>query len=321
MDKRILVIYDVRAWAYWRRAMGLQKFCPPNYIVDVAEYRSMNWPDLAKYDLVFLLEYTGALTLMSMMARHCPDAQLVVSHNSDSMRRRSLFDQNHKEADYVVCNNRDAFEYFERRERSCCISNGIDPDLFSVTTPIAERPHKVIWCGSSSKGKNYEGILRPLESRLESAGFEVDFRPIDGNGWDKTGEVKREVVYDDDTQRDWYNSASYVVCASDSEGTPNYLLEAAACGCVPVSTECGNILEFGRHEVNCLLVPQEMRAFLDAMEYARKNRERMSAAIVETMRPWSYVERAPYYFALFDALIAGRTPDPFLYSEKTPETI
>lgn len=320
---KVLVVYDIPGWAYWRRANAIQKFAPADVEVDIADCMNAKWQRCNRYDVIFLIEYTHALIARKMLTKHGSKTPLVISHNSDSRRRHELWKKVTTNADYVICNNKEVFDFHKRPKNTCCISNGFDPDLFRSTVPIADRPHKAIWCGSSGhkKGKGYHEILLPLAGLLKRERFECEFRPIDGNGWNENKEPNRKIVYGDSKLLDWYNSASYVVCASKTEGTPNYLLEAAACGCVPVSTRVGNILEFGRDRNNCVFAERDIKSFVEAMKVAKETRKRLHESILADMDSWQYQHRAPYFFALFKAIAQGRYPDPFCYSEIKPNAI
>lgn len=315
---RIACIYDVHAespkgrigWAYWRRCSALQKWAPPDFSVDTFQYADVPWARLGDYHLVYNTEY--AAPSRDKIPKHVP---LVISFNSDARRRHGMWPNVQRDATFVCFNNYEAFSFYGKPQRSCCISNGCDIELFRPTVAASARRHRLLWCGSTgpTKGKGYAEVFRPLEEIAAKHGFETDFRPIN--------DIKPEVVYGTEDQVAWYNSGSYILCASLSEGTPGTTLEGMACGCVPVSVPVGNILEMGRDRENCVLVDRTPEAFIRGLEYAREHRARLSAAAVETMRGWSYGppgHRADYFFQLFRRIITDG-PDaiqPFAYNEK-----
>lgn len=53
------------------------------------------------------------------------------------------------------------------------------------------------------------------------------------------------------------NKSRIYLCSSVAEGFAFPPAEAMACGCAVVSTDCGGILEYAKHEVNALLSPPE----------------------------------------------------------------
>jgi glycosyltransferase involved in cell wall biosynthesis len=113
---------------------------------------------------------------------------------------------------------------------------------------------------------------------------------------------------------DWYNTGTIYVVASSSEGTPNPALEAAACGCVVVSTPVGNMPELIEPGVNGELVPQDVDALEAAIWSCQERYEEMAQAMQDRITGWDWRGRAASYYALFDRLI-GRpalaiTPQP-----------
>ena len=321
---KILVIYDTsiigsdgitRGWAYWNRATSLQKYAPPDFDVEICAHNSIPWERLAEKDLVYTLEY--ASPEFKKHKRYAPNVPLGVSYNSDSRRRHAHWPMVLNNSDFIVCNNVEAFEYYAERNlgRACCISNGVDTDIWKPTVPIAERPHRALWCGSSgpTKGKGWKDILQPLARMLPEHGFESDFRPID--------DINEQVVYPQAKQVEWYNSGSYILCASKSEGTPGISLEGSACGCVLVTVSVGNVQEFGSPDKNCVIAEaRTVDAFLAALLYARDFRERLSQAGVKTMQGWSYGppgNRADYFFQLFRRIIMNgpASVKPFRYDQ------
>jgi glycosyltransferase involved in cell wall biosynthesis len=319
---RVCVIYDVHLdtpkgrleWAYARRASALKKYAPPDFTVNTFQFSEMKWDQAADYDIIFNLEYTAAIR--GRVAHYAPRIPIVYSFNSGSNRKASLWPMVKAEADWIIFNNLEAFDASGRPAGTCCISNGIDSDLWNRYVPIGEREHRAIWTGSPNpaKGKRYREVLLPLVELAKPEGFDVWLRPV--------SQVRADQVFTTEETACWYNSASYVLMASVSEGTPNYLLEAAACGAVPICTRTGNVLEFGGDGFNCIFAEPTPESFLAALIKARENREEMSEAAATTMRErWSYGEpgeRAAWFFQLFRRLIsdgAGKI-DPFSYHQK-----
>jgi glycosyltransferase involved in cell wall biosynthesis len=64
---------------------------------------------------------------------------------------------------------------------------------------------------------------------------------------------------------DWYRSANVVVLPSFTEGVPNVLLEATACGTPFVASRVGGIPEITHLGVNLLVPPGNSQALADAI--------------------------------------------------------
>jgi glycosyltransferase involved in cell wall biosynthesis len=326
---RILICYDIHVdcpigrigWAYWRRAEALKKYAPPDFSVDIFQYSEMPWQKCGEYDLVFQIEY-ASINAKSIKGNHPNvDVPVVVSYNSDARRRQAYWHPAFVQSDFLICNNKEVFNAHGRAPGTCCISNGVDTEVFSPRNPIADRAHKCIFAGSTgpTKQKGWPEVLTPLESLAPQHGFLTDFRPID--------RIDPEIVMGTEGTVNWYNSSSYVLCASMSEGTPGIVNEGVACGCVAVSLPVGNILEWGKDRENCVLVERTPKSFLEGLEYAREHRERLSRAGMELFRSkWSYGapgNRAAYFFQLFRRIISDgmASVTPFSYDEVSWEEI
>lgn len=319
---RLLIIHDTEqestkgtiGWAFSSRSRAIALYAPPDFLVDRCCSNALPLDKLPQYDIVFNLE--AASPQRDRIKRANPKAILVVSfNNGPGHARKDRWDLVYSQADYVIVNNRLAFNYLPR---TCNISNGVDTDVFRCITPITQREHRVFWTGGRNpkKGKNLQSVIEPARSMAEAAGFIMDIRPVD--------DITPEQVLTQQEMVAAYNQASYVICCSSHEGTPNIALEGMACGCVLVSTDVGNVPEFGLGMTNYIPIDPNPESLVSGLLAAKRHRERLSSAGVATMHQWSYGHpgnRADYYFALFRALLSGRTPEPFTYLETPAEHI
>jgi glycosyltransferase involved in cell wall biosynthesis len=305
----------------------LQKYAPADFTVDRfsdQDLRRLGWERLAGYDLIFALDYSLAAhySLQAEAVRF--RGPLVFSFNKDHRSREREWCVTLWVADWTVVNNRDRYEYGGVKPKTCCISNGLDTEHWRSTTPFNDRPQKAVWCGRSGakKGKNYDSVIAPLRALLESAGVQCDFRAI-------TGMTDRQVLTPDE-QLAWYNSARYVVCASETEGTPGYLFEAMACGCVPVTTQVGNVPEVGILSDVCVVSEPSAERFRDRIVEIRDSQHGVAAEVMssevksEMWTRWGYgppARRADYFFQLFRRLIDGQPIKPFCHWDIKPEEI
>src|SRR5262249_3208239 len=133
------------------------------------------------------------------------------------------------EADLWIFNNQTTWDGTGRLPRTCMIANGVDLDIFTTRRPPADRRPKVLWIGSEfyRRLKGYDDIMIPLRERLAARDIECELLLVDSHSPQKRTQAQ---------MAEWYNDGTVLVCASQSEGTPNPALEAAACGCTVVST-------------------------------------------------------------------------------------
>lgn len=314
---KLVIIYDIEGYAYERRAHGIMQHRPAGVSAKAVMMGNQNRHDIWKdADLVFLLDYANATRIDDEMRAGGITCPLVVSFNAGPQRRRGMWQRVYDAADWVICNSQATYDEWPNYPHRCCISNGVDTEIFKPTKPIADRPDKCLWYGRASKAwKGYRTILDPLSRLLDQHGFRFDFRQI--------GDTHK--IMGTDELVEWYNSGAYILCASDVgyEGTPNLITEAVACGCVAVSTRSGNILEWGTDQINCVLSDSNALAMLDGLFYARKLRTHIALNGLQTMQAWDWKHRAPYFFALFRKLVALGLDSmaPFSYRGVLPEEI
>ena len=307
---KIAIIYDVPGWAYYAQAVSLKKYAPGHYKVDIFPLAAVPWNELNSYNVSLWLHYSCIPDARQKMTALGVNIPVLACYGCGPYNDDELWESTLRNADFVVVNNAYRWMTGGKRQRTCCIANGIDEEIFHPTTPISERPHKCLWLGSmlQSELKGYQAVILPLQEELGKRGFEFDFRLIDSYAATAT---LSELA-------GWYDTGSYILCASLAEGTPNPILEGMSCGCVPVSTFVGNIREFGRNLHNCVIAERTVGSFLSALEYARQHRDRLSANAVETMNSWAYGRvRAQYFYRLWYRLArdgADSIP-PFRYDE------
>lgn len=70
---------------------------------------------------------------------------------------------------------------------------------------------------------------------------------------------------------DWYRSSNVVVLPSRSEGIPNVLLEATACGIPFVASDVGGIPEIDTDQRSRLVPPGDVAGFADAIKHVIEN--------------------------------------------------
>lgn len=328
---RCLLIADNNNWAFANRAQALKRNAPSDITIDIAYGCSQPLPTICwpRYDVVFLLNTMKLDEVRATLDTARAKCKLIVSHNSGIGRRTGMMIQATIGADYVIVNNYATYAMIRGNARPslnvCNISNGVDLTTFKVTTPIGKRPHKVLWTASESKAllesrdpneddvKRYRAVIQPMEKILSSVpGWEHDFMVIPKQGQPLSGKAMCE----------WYNSGSYLLCPSKSEGTPNIILEAAACGCIPISLPIGNVPEaFADGESCALSRGPQIYQFFEALQAAREKREHLSDRAADAMRDWDWKVRAPYFYSLFRAIGSGHSPAPFSYRDGEPEDV
>lgn len=82
----------------------------------------------------------------------------------------------------------------------------------------------------------------------------------------------------------FYQGLDIVVCASIQEGTPNPILEGAACGCLPITTRVGVTPELEADGLSIKFVDRDEGAFIKAVKQVYKDRTELKQAILDNPR-------------------------------------
>jgi glycosyltransferase involved in cell wall biosynthesis len=295
-DRKIAVriIVDQHGWCYETRAKSLMKRCPPDFRMSLGYQEQPNCGlGNGLHDIVFDINYGHVAQTQKTMRQLKSPAKLVSSFNTGYPRRLDYLNRCLTLSHTTIINNRDCWERTGRPTRSVWLSNGVETDTFRVITPPAERSPRVLWCGStvSRELKGYDSILLPLKERLEAAGIPCDFRLTDPH--DEPNLLNQQQM------AEWYNTGTIFVCASEVEGTPNVCLEAAACGCVIVTTRVGNMPEFITNGEG-LIVERSVDALERGVRQAVNFYSVMWPKSVATIqREWDWDVRAPLFFDAF----------------------
>jgi len=313
---RVACLCDRAGWCFESRALQIQKHAPPHLHIDVLHigYSSIEheivWP---LYDVVFCMWPQKTSEVRAILDNLGLKTPLIAAYNSGTHRPGYGLEMT-AAADYVIVNNWGSWAHAMAKSfgrfKGCHISNGVDMGFYCVKRPIAERPNRVLWITSETKAqdpddvKGWRTLLRPLEPMLREKGIECDFRV-----------VKPEEEMTAERMVDWYNSGSVFLVTSKSEGTPNTALEAAACGCVIVSTPVGNLTELIQPGRNGAIFERGgdadvLKAF-EGIEAALANREAWSAAMRESLigGEWEWSRRSRFYHAVFKGVHARYAVD------------
>jgi glycosyltransferase involved in cell wall biosynthesis len=308
---RVLVVYDVEGWAYYHHACALRQNAPPDIGVHICAVDAVSWEQAADYDLLFWMPYRNVALARAEVQRRGLRLPLVVSYTYGPYQDEERWLRTLDSADFAIVNSVYRWQLGGALPRTCAIANGVDEAIFRTEAPITERPHRCLWVGSilAAEVKSYQSVILPLQEELQPRGFECDFRLVDSFA----------APLRLDEMACWYNSGSYILCASVEEGTPNPILEGMSCGCVAVSTLVGNLREFGRDGENCLIAERSVASFVEKLEFAREKRRRLSENGLATMKKCGFAwrERSQYYYQLWRRVIrdGAHTVRPFRYDE------
>jgi teichuronic acid biosynthesis glycosyltransferase TuaC len=209
-------------------------------------------------------------------------------------------------------------------ERVHTIRQGINPEVFHPGNQSEARSRLglhlnsgeklAVWVGRLVDVKQVDVLIRACRI-LWDQGQPVRFCLL-GDGpcrsqWEQLAET--EGVADlvqfmgpvgHDRLADWYRAADLTVLCSKSEGLPNVLREAVACGTPFVSTDVGSIREIAEPQYAELVAMNSPMAFAEGIRTVLNGTH---AAAAKQFIPRTWAETARDTVALFNELIASRS--------------
>ena len=176
---------------------------------------------------------------------------------------------------------------------------GVDLELFKPCPPRStDKPLVVGWTGSVTthgNNKGYYDIILPACSAVTDVMLNT--------------RTKEERVFAHKDMPQFYSEIDVYVCASESEGTPCPVLEAAASARAVISTPVGIVPDLIQDWDNGLVIGRSVEDLTRAIVQLRDDRQlclKMGQRNREKVISdgWSWKERAQAYGYMFDMMLA-----------------
>ncbi|MEO2046699.1 MAG: glycosyltransferase family 4 protein [Pirellulales bacterium] len=296
---KLRILYDVDGWAYHRRALMLKQYLPPAFETTIAPLETTDPATAVGHsppDLVFLLAQEFLKPVRMVLREHQWSSKVLVAWNLGWPRRIGQFHPVYQDADAIVFNNEAYWAGLGRLPRTHMVPNGVDLSIFYPEAPMKDRAPKVLWVGSQKyrKLKGFDDIMLPLCEDIKTLGIECDLMLVDSFAGGRRSAVQ---------MAKWYNRGTIFVCSSESEGTPNPALEAAACGCTLISTAVGNMPQLIRNGSNGFLVDRNLAAMRHGIIAACNNYVSLAEQLQHDIQQWSILKRSTDYARLFQHVL------------------
>ena len=191
----------------------------------------------------------------------------------------------------IHANSRLLFDEIRKYNRNCFyVPNGVDPDIFEYQPYPKNKNFIVGYAGKGTKRKGVEDYIIPA-CKLAGVSFVGTIAKYDNP---ERVEFKNMPKF--------YKQVDCIAIASDMDGTPNQLLEAASCGRTFVGNAIGNIPEF-YSRTNGIIVERKVEAYADAFKQLKNNRKMCEAMGVEARKTifknWTWKDQANNYRTMF----------------------
>ena len=262
---RILIVADVPGWAQHRHALGLQAHAPVGWEVVVeftGTFGKLSDSQVASFDAVYYLSiysakrHSAAKRFVGLTASHALMFDKLDANNWQTIgvigdRHNGLARSMLPQWDGIICRNQELRAAMAKINPSAvCFPAGVDTDVFY---PIPSRhPHDKLvvgWCGNIGDGteRDFKGHKEIMEPLMAGAVSRYEFQV-------KTHAFDSDKAVGIDEMREWYQGLDVFLCTSSADGTPNPPFEAAACGCLVLSTDVGCLTDWNTIRDRGLLV-------------------------------------------------------------------
>jgi glycosyltransferase involved in cell wall biosynthesis len=152
--------------------------------------------------------------------------------------------------------------------------NGVPLDKFSPPYLDFVNPNGKLVCGYAGRDvdqkKGNRSVIEPALAN-RSKGFILKQALCNFRLERKTG-TRGDHYLPYDQMPAFYQGIDIYICASREEGSCRSVLEAMACGCVIISTDCGSINELVVHGENGLIIDRTPNSLVNALTYLQNNK-------------------------------------------------
>lgn len=247
--KRILCIVDSYEWALANRARALKEYYSECEI-DIKFFRDLGRIRFEDYNVVYSLNWPihGYISNRISSNRKYRLVTSVSSHIGQP--RDHVFKTLLKQYDAVSLSNKILHREFYKKFPDLSLFYtpfGVDHKVFYPTTRASNYAKIFGWVGNLHRDVKRFDIIEDIFKDLKSQG--IDLKVIT----QESGLNRKEMA-------EFYNSIGTLVCFSKSEGTPNPVLEAAACARSIISSNVGNVPQLVRgRDISIVKTKHELR--------------------------------------------------------------
>ena len=284
--KKILLISDVRGWAWWNKSQYLKHYLHDEFNIDIINVigpGAMSVPPNG-YDLYFTYGYSYVDRLRRIPRNKKMTG--VTAHRPENVIRPAMNKTNHVHANSIMLLE----EIKKFNPNTHYVPNGVDEKLFHPVKPILPFDELIVGhVGKKCKEKGQSQIIEPaiLKSGARS--------------YVNTNDYRNKLPYCQMWQK--YQDFDIFIVASDEDGTPNPALEAAACGRPIISNRIGNMPEFIIDGYNGFLVEKNIDAYVQKIKWCMNHKEevmRMGMNARKTIEEgWTWKIQSEKYREMF----------------------
>ncbi|MSM40299.1 MAG: glycosyltransferase [Geobacter sp.] len=291
---RVLAVYDIEGWAWWNRSQNIRRHLPTEVTLEMRRMDQLF--DHRKYDFIMIFD-----PYLISLVQNVPPEKIIVGCSCPKYLEQTISLVTSARCAGGFLNNQEMFRQgsLEAPNIFCC-QNGVDEELFH---PATEPPEEPIACWVGNSDSVGEKGLDLIREACRQSGVRLVFL-------DREARRDMESLLTQEQVRDTvYHQATFYICASVVEGTPNPALEALACGLPVISTRVGNMPEIIRDGYNGFLVDRSVEALTAAIERLKAGDMHAMGrnARQSILDGWTWQQQVAKYAAMFSTLAKERS--------------
>lgn len=336
--KKIAIIIDQEGWAFYNSAVQIKKDLEKYYDIDIISMEIFQGNAVKifilskEYDLTYFM-WRGFISWIYSDASKSYieslgytyeefEEEYLKNNNIVTLICDHLFlnDEGHKLTEFI-CNNVKGYIVSSKKlmdiysqnpnikSPSAVIPDGVDLNLFKMYNTskykdFYEKKEAVIgWAGNSKfvdenddDLKGVQKVIKPAIDELLAEGYNIKLDIVDRN-------IKM-IPHKD--MPNYYNNIDIYVCASRTEGTPNTILEAMACGVPVISTDVGIVPEvFGTLQKTYIIerTKEDLKNKIINLLTNRDELEKLSKENLEQIENWGWGKQTAKLKEFFDSIL------------------
>lgn len=288
----IMLLVDVPGWAWDYKAKQITR-----YLSDEFNFSVLYWSDFKyrwfsayvnrqRFDLHFTFECNFVPHLKGTDYR-----RLITGVTAHTYVNFENYQNLLKTAYAVHANSRILFDEIKKINPNCYyVPNGVDESHFQFKERDLRQPFTAAYVEKNTKRKGFENYVVPA---CQKAGVPLKSLTAKYHHPDR---LPREEM------PEFYRDIDVVLIASDMDGTPNQLLEAAAVGRTFIGNKIGNVPEFANGR-NGFIVERNVEDYAEKLVWLKNHRETCREMGREARKSiehhWTWAAQAENYRHLF----------------------
>jgi glycosyltransferase involved in cell wall biosynthesis len=289
---KILIICDVKGWAWWIKSEYLKRYLGEYYDIDIVNVVGNDATPYAridqnKYDLYFTWGFSY-IEFLSRVPKH-KKVTGVTAH-----RARNVIESRMRLAGFQHANSILLLKEMIGMgfKNTFYVPNGVDTELFYPKVKIDKNSELIV--GHVGKKCELKGQSEFIFPAIRKSGVKSYT-----NTKDWTNKIPHNEMVNE------YAKMDLMLVCSIEDATPNPALEAAACGRPIISNTIGNMPELIVNGYNGFIVNRNVDEYVEKINYFKNNQDelvKMGYNNRKAIKEWDWKYMSKNYMKMFDTI-------------------